>query len=151
MSKIKNFLDCPEALPTIAGWIHKEFWSDKPGHSVESMLARISNGQRNSLPIGLAIFEGALPFGTVSLIEADLDERQDLSPWLAALYVVPEARSKGFGQLLVESCVSEAQRCGFPALYLYTTIPSFYERLGWHVLGSASGSAAIIMKRETTC
>ena len=150
MALVKNFLDCPEALPQIAGWIHNEFWHDKPGHSTESMLARIRRGQRDSLPIGLAVFEDALSLGTVSLIDADLNERPDLFPWLAALYVDPAGRSRGLGRMLVESCVREAGRCGFPALYLHTTIPSFYERLGWRVHSKVRSSDAVIMTTETT-
>jgi predicted N-acetyltransferase YhbS len=149
MILVKNFLDCPQHLPEIADWIHNEFWRDKPGHSSASMLARIRKGQRDSLPIGLAIFEGPRLLGTVSLIEADLEERPDLFPWLAALYVDPTGRSKGLGKMLVESCVREAQRVGYPALYLQTTIPQFYERLGWSVYSKVHNSDAVIMTRET--
>lgn len=150
MVVVKNFLDCPEHLPQIAGWIHDEFWSDKPGHSAASMLERISKGKRDSLPIGLAIFEGAHPLGTVSLIDADLGERPDLSPWLAALYVDPAGRSKGLGKTLVESCIHEARRLGYPTLYLHTTISSFYERMGWRVYSKVRNSDAVIMTTETT-
>ena len=128
---VKNFLDCPSQLPLIARWIHEEFWSDKPGHSVEGMLERISHGQRTTLPIGLVAFDGESPCGTVSLIDSDVEERQDLSPWLAALYVVPEKRNKGIGRHLIAACIEASRQCGFKSLYLHTSIPSYYEALGW--------------------
>jgi len=35
--EIRHLCDYPEHLRTVARWIHEEWWSDKPGHTVETM------------------------------------------------------------------------------------------------------------------
>jgi predicted N-acetyltransferase YhbS len=150
MYLIKNFLDCPEVLPIVAEWIHHEFWANKEGHSPTSMLARLRQGQRNALPIGYVAFDGEIPVGTVSLIECDLEERADLSPWLAALYVTPEARRAGVGESLVRRSIAGAAEVGFSFLYLYTSIPDYYERLGGERISTTTNPSEYIIRFKTT-
>jgi predicted N-acetyltransferase YhbS len=129
--EIKNFVDCPESLPEVAARIHAQWFADKAGHTEEGMLARMRKGKRAEVPIGLAAFvDGALA-GTVSLVESDLEERKDLTPWLAGLLVFPEFRGLGVGTALVWELVRSARQAGCARFYLYTDKPEFYERLGW--------------------
>jgi N-acetylglutamate synthase-like GNAT family acetyltransferase len=59
----------------------------------------------------------------------------DLSPWLAAVYVVPEYRHPGIGAALVNAIVAKATALGVGALYLSTVgREAFYARLGWQVV-----------------
>jgi predicted N-acetyltransferase YhbS len=145
---IRNFIDCPAALPLVACWIHDEFWADKPGAKVEGMLERISQGRRAALPIGLVAFDGEEPVGTVSLIDSGLDECAELSPWLAALYVVPETRRKGVGEQLVNACLDAAQKCGFQRVYLQTSIAAYYEALGWQWVRKVGERGVEVLGRE---
>jgi predicted N-acetyltransferase YhbS len=85
---------------------------------------------KHSIPLSLVALEDDKPIGTVNLVENDNDERQDLTPWLAALLVVPEARGRGVGTRLVRSLVKEAAALGIPRLYLGTDMPEYYARLG---------------------
>ncbi|MNJ63667.1 Acetyltransferase (GNAT) family protein [compost metagenome] len=71
------------------------------------------------------------PVGTVSLWMNDLKCRQDLYPWLAGLYVIEEKRKRGIGKLLQAHAIAEAQKLGYPYLYLITDHAGYYERLGW--------------------
>jgi len=71
----------------------------------------------------------------VSLIESNMDTRKDLTPWLAALFVVPEHRGRGIGAALVRRCEREAALAGADRLYLYTARAiQYHRRLGWLVM-----------------
>jgi len=130
---IKNFVDCPHVLPTVARWLIEEFFVDKPEHTVENMVTRMQGARRDEIPLGLISFEEEVPTGVVSLLQNDLGRPSPLTPWLAGLYVAPQFRGKGIGKKLVSACVAEAKRFGFDALYLYSDIPAFYESVGWKI------------------
>jgi N-acetylglutamate synthase-like GNAT family acetyltransferase len=77
------------------------------------------------------------PVGTATLLAHDVDTEQwpELSPWLAAVYVVPEYRQRGIGAALVNAIVAQATVLGVGALYLSTVgREEFYARLGWQVV-----------------
>ena len=118
--EIKNFVDCKSSLPTIAVWLHAEFFSDKPEFTEAVLLESMYSGKRDDLPLGLASFEGGVPTGTLSILEQDLGRSSELSPWIAGVYVDPPHRGKGIGKALVESGVKEARRLGFESVYLFT-------------------------------
>ena len=61
--------------------------------------------------------------------------RQDLTPWLAALYIDEPARGKGLGGILQEHVAGAARQAGFDALYLYSACRDYYERFGWGYIG----------------
>jgi predicted N-acetyltransferase YhbS len=134
MILIQNFLDCPDTVPFIAERIHAQWFADKPGHTVEGLLKRMSAARRNEVPIGLIAFVDGTPAGTVSLVQNDLEERQDLTPWLAGLLVFPDFRGQGVGSALVLALMDEAGRIGLAVMYLYTEKAEFYEALGWKTL-----------------
>jgi predicted N-acetyltransferase YhbS len=115
------------------------------------MVSRMRGGQRNAVPLGLASFEGFEPTGTVSLLEQDLGRSSELTPWVAGLYVRPEFRKKGIGASLVNAVVAEAHGMGYGALYLYTEIPHFYEKLKWRIHSKVQDDDGVfIMSRVLT-
>jgi GNAT superfamily N-acetyltransferase len=70
---------------------------------------------------------------TARTIAADLQARQDLSPWLAALYVAPEMRRHGISAAMVHHATGAAKmlRSHAPhALHLITDRIGYYEALG---------------------
>lgn len=71
--------------------------------------------------------------GSVSLLQEDHEHIRQYSPWLASLYVRPQARGQGVGAALVARCVAEAAALGVARLYLYCTgtVADWYRRLGW--------------------
>jgi predicted N-acetyltransferase YhbS len=149
MIEIKNFVDCPEVLPLVAEHIHNQWFADKPGHTVEGMLARRRTGQRAAIPIGLVAFSEGVPAGTVSLLDSDLDERRDLTPWLAGLLVFPGFRDQGVGSALTRALCEVGIELGISSMYLYTDKPGFYRRLGWQVIGDVpSHPGCFVMKSE---
>ncbi|MDD3471004.1 MAG: GNAT family N-acetyltransferase [Thermoguttaceae bacterium] len=75
--------------------------------------------------------------GTVSLWRSDLQSRQDLTPWLGGLYVVPAFRGRGVASALQRYVLRRAASMSIPRLYLMTEHEHFYERTGWIFLGTS--------------
>jgi predicted N-acetyltransferase YhbS len=69
--------------------------------------------------------------GSYALLTNDIISRQDLMPWLACLYVNEAHRGKGLAAQLLQHGLREANRLGYPELYLSTDLKNFYERKGW--------------------
>lgn len=143
--EITHLFECPEHLGALATLIHEEWWSDKSGHSVSTMTARLAQAKDSgAIPLSLVALRDGRPVGTVNLVENDNDERPDLTPWLAALLVVPDARGLGIGARLVRALLAAAARLGIPTLYLGTDIPDYYARLGASLFAEHEGGYRIM-------
>lgn len=93
------------------------------------------------------------PIGTACLSVMDLDTRPDLSPWLASVYVVPEARRRGHAAQLVRTVERIAIARGHRTLWLFTwEAAPLYARLGWLVAGEETqhGEYVTLMRRDLT-
>ena len=84
---------------------------------------------------GVFMAEGERLLGTVGLWRCDLISRQDLYPWMAALYVAPEARGQGLAGKLQQHVIGYARAQGYTELFLYSACRDFYERFGWQYIG----------------
>lgn len=73
--------------------------------------------------------------GCFGLIENDFMVRDDLRPWLCALYVAEQERGKQLGAALLAHGRGEAAALGFERLYLNTDHVGYYERYGWEFMG----------------
>ncbi len=69
--------------------------------------------------------------GGYGLITNDFISRQDLFPWLCALYIEENYRGKQLGSILLEHGRSEAAKLGYRKLYLGTDHDGYYEKYGW--------------------
>jgi len=71
--------------------------------------------------------------GLASLVADDyLPGATEPGPWLAAVFVTPEARSRGIGAALVRHIIERCRQRGDETLYLYTEHQqSWYETMGW--------------------
>jgi GNAT superfamily N-acetyltransferase len=120
----------PDLIATTVAWHLDAF--DPGGDAAFWTRARTEEARLAGIPCAWVAFADDNPVGTVSLIEHNMDTRRDLSPWLAALFVLPSHRGGGIGTALVHRCEHEAWRVDVSRLYLYTTTArGLYERLGW--------------------
>lgn len=126
----------PDLVETVARWHFAEWGAGSPSATLAEWTAGIRRGVTSggfpATYLALDPTEGDALVATASLVEADMDTRPDLTPWVAGVFVRPDRRGAGVGSALMRYVVAEAARLGLPRLYLYThSARAFYERLGW--------------------
>jgi len=86
------------------------------------------------------------------LVAHDLDERPDLTPWLADVFVEPSARGRGHAsRRLISAVEQEARAASIPTLWLYTIAAErIYARAGWQTVETVQhgGKPVALMKRK---
>jgi len=128
--------DHPEFIPTIARWYFQEWGHYRAGDSVERRVERltIAAGHRQ-VPTVMVAYEGERVLGSAMLVACDMPTRQELTPWVAGVYVAAAERGKGIGAALVERVRVEARALGYAKLYLFTfSTEKYYERRGWELM-----------------
>ena len=113
-------------------WHMTEF--DPDGDRDFWLRARRAEARSSGIPCAWIALLDDVPVGCVSLIASNMDAHRELSPWLAALFVLPDHRHQGIGRALVERCEHETWSLGVDQLYLFTERPparAWYVQLGW--------------------
>lgn len=131
--QIKYLAEKPEAIDIIARWLYDEFQYLVPGKSIDDVEELLHDRlNRDKLPLAIVALRDDEILGTVSLKISDMDIRDNLSPWMAGLYVDKKYRNNGIGTLLVKSIQEIARQFAYKELFLYTPGASdFYKRTGW--------------------
>ena len=91
--------------------------------------------------------DDSVPAGTATVLDHDVDteRRPDLTPWVAAVYVIPEARRQGIGEQLVSRAITFAFSKGYKSVYLWTNDRrNRYEKLGWQLLEQYEHNNAVV-------
>ncbi len=150
--KIATLAEHPDHVRTVSAWILNEWGSLTPGATLEKVETKFQTHlNRKRIPLTLLAFEGLAPVGTASLVLHDISNRSELSPWLAAVFVLPEQRGRGTGSRLVEAAERVAGQLGVPQLFLFThDREGFYARLGWEAFERTRyrGQAVVIMVKR---
>jgi len=135
MLKIYNIKDKMEyidevALLTQKEWGQKNLSDDEFKIKVDKSINRIKNNLENPYYCKLVLLDGDVLVGFISIFETDGDERLDLKPWYATMYVKKEFRGNGYSKLLNDAILSEARNRGFSRLYLKSDLVNYYEKFG---------------------
>lgn len=142
MMRIVNLSEQPWALAQLARWHHQEWAHLNPGQSLhyrmEKMQGFLSPAFLPSTYIALKNSPSSDGQGTIlgssAVVAQDMEIYQELSPWLASVFVHPAHRRQGIGSALVLHTMAEARSHGVEAMYLFTEAQSpFYETLGWEI------------------
>ncbi|MDQ1080463.1 GNAT family N-acetyltransferase [Pseudoroseomonas cervicalis] len=130
--EITSLTQRPDLAPQVAAWLWQAFWQAE-GHEEAEVMAMLALPQAPpALPRSFVLLRDGVPLGTASLAAGDLEARPLLTPWLAGLYVVPEARRQGHAARLARAVQQAARAQGAAELWLYTdSAEALYERLGW--------------------
>ncbi len=85
------------------------------------------------IPFALVAHRGDTFLGTSSVIAADLEDRPQYSPWVAAVWVDPKYRMQEIGSGLVERAVRDVFALSIRRVYLCAPKEKrrFYARQGW--------------------
>jgi len=141
----------PDLVPEVARWLWDE-WRRRGGHSFEQTLDAVwESVTARPMPRTFILLADGQPVGTASLAARDLDERADLSPWLAGVFVLPAARRQAHAARLVAAVEAECRAASIPTLWLYTrTAERLYARHGWRTVESfqRKGNAHALMRRD---
>lgn len=110
-------------------------WGNEDNYNFYEELVLHSCRPENKLPKFYIYLKDDHLVGTCALLKYDLVSRQDLSPWLACLYVVPGERLDGIGSVLQEHVTRQAKRRGFERVFLATELEGYYEKSNWRHFG----------------
>jgi N-acetylglutamate synthase-like GNAT family acetyltransferase len=130
---ISDLRQHPEFFDTVADRIWQAWWK-ADGHPLDYISGRLrQNLEPSPIPFALVAHDGDTFLGTASVIVADLAERPQLTPWVAAVWVDPAARRRGVGAALVDRAAQDCFALGIGRAYLCARPQrsSFYEGLGW--------------------
>lgn len=136
MLRVVPLREHPQAIEQLALWHFAQWGPANPVNNVERRIARLQGHLvPGRVPQTFVALDDELLLGSASLVAADLPSRDDLSPWLASVYVNPPQRGRGVGAALVNRVADEARALGLPTLYLFTPDrAAFYARLGWTIV-----------------
>ena len=148
--QIVHLRDHPQHLTTIAGWIHRQWWSetDTPVASIERWLG--THLSESGFPTTLIAVADSEVIGSVTLHETEAEDRPEYRPYLGALFVKPGLRGRGLGQALVRAVEAHARQLGYATIYLNAAdaTAGLYEKLGWQIVERAYGRKQLnIMRR----
>lgn len=133
--KIYNIKEKEEFLEEVAiltqkMWGSKDLTFDEFNEKVDKKIEKIKNNFDNPFYSKLVLVDKDKLIGFISIFPSDCDERKDLFPWYATMYVKEEYRSKGYSKILNDAILEEAKRKGFKRLYLKTDLKNYYEKFG---------------------
>jgi GNAT superfamily N-acetyltransferase len=146
----------PAVVAVAAEWHFREWGHTDPGGSLETWTAGLARqAGADQIPGTLIALGDRVPVGVVCLVAEDMrgyEPAAGLTPWIKGLYVIPPARRRGVGGLLVQRCEAWAASLGHEILYLYTergsAAQALYERLGWQAMhaGCYEGIDVTVMR-----
>ena len=124
----------PQFARQVTDWLWQAFGGEAlPREFFASIVQHSQTAE--ALPLTFIAVQGEQLLGPIGLWRCDLLSRQDLFPWLAALYVAPAARGQGLAGQLQRHVIDYARRAGYQELYLYSPGSDFDEAACWRCTG----------------
>lgn len=149
--RIEYLADNKELVPILAQYNYEQ-WGKTAWKNVDEVINAYSEtANKDKIPLTVvALDDDNRLLGFASLIKNDMETRQDLSPWLAALYVLKEHRKKGVGSALIKRIIVEATSLKIPRVYLFTDDhrANYYSKQGWKLIEKVDykGFDSVIME-----
>ncbi|MDD3304219.1 MAG: GNAT family N-acetyltransferase [Clostridia bacterium] len=143
--KLYYLKEKPEYIKEFVLLCHEEWgkpWSDNEVEEKISNKMHYTQKRLENFPTIILLEENKL-LGFVSLFEEDCDERKNLTPWYATLYVKKGYRGRHLSKLLNDAIIVEAKRLHYKKIYLKTDLENFYEKYGFHFLETISSGEKI--------
>lgn len=128
----------PQLIPVIAQWHQDQWFNISPHLSTEKRIEFYSTyPSKAGIPCCIIASADNHALGSASLVETDMETRNQLSPWLASVFVHPDFRQQGIATELINQCINIARTCQIARIYLFTPDQSaFYQKRGWQHLES---------------
>ena len=143
----------PQFFDIVADRIWQAWWQPN-GVPRDYIVTGLTENMANTpIPFALVAHEGERFLGTSSVIASDLEQRPQLTPWVAAVWVEENARQRGVGAALVGRATDDCFALGEKRVYLCARarMAGFYERLGWTMIERGVGPRELdVFFRDTT-
>lgn len=143
----------PDLWNEAARWSVEQWRHEFPSDSIDTYLNQYqaaADGDAGTLEVWAAVSPSGALVGVATLVDDDeLPDATEAGPWLAAVYVAPEARGAGVGDALVSHVASRARTLGHRELFLYTADrQEWYERRGWRAVreSTVNRTAVTVMR-----
>lgn len=122
-------------IGTVADRMWHAWWREA-GEPLSTLLGHLREFRNDAIPLGIVAHRDDDFVGSALLIDSDLEERPQYSPWLAALWVEPEARSRGVAAALSDRILAEAAALGHDRVYLCASADKdgYYLARGWEAI-----------------
>ena len=135
MLKIYNIKDKQEYLREVAiltqlEWGKNNLSKEEFESKIDKKVQKIKNSFENKYYCKLILLDDNKLIGFISIFPTDGEDRQDLSPWYATMYVKKEFRGKGYSKILNSAIIEEAKKRKIKRLYLKTELNNYYEKFG---------------------
>lgn len=139
MLKIYNIKDKLEYLEEVETLTYLEWGSkinneEELENKINIKIQKVRNNLNNPYFCKLILLDNEELIGFISLFENDCDEKKELKPWYATMYVKKEYRGKGYSKLLNNAILKEAKESDFNKVYIKTDLINYYEKFGAHYL-----------------
>ena len=134
--KVVALAEHPQHWQMAAEWSFDAWHHEFPSDTVQTYLDQYklaATKPETLIEIYAAVDLKDNLLGVATLVDDDeLPDAQEPGPWLAAVFVRPEARNLGAGSALVARATSRAKELGYEKLFLYTEhAQAWYEPKGW--------------------
>ena len=135
MLKVYNLKEKPQYIEEISILTQKE-WGEKNlslkefNLKVKKKILKIKTNLKKFNYCKLILLDNNNLVGFISIFPKDGEERQDLFPWYATMYIKEEYRRKGYSKILNDAIIAEAKKRNFKKLYLKSDLENYYEKFG---------------------
>jgi N-acetylglutamate synthase-like GNAT family acetyltransferase len=134
--KVVALAEHPHQWQTAAEWSYEAWHHEFPSDTVQTYLDQYALAQSKPeqlLEVFAAVTDKDQLLGVSTLVHDDeLPDAPEPGPWLAAVFVTPDARKLGVGSALVQHVVNRARELDYPKIYLYTEHQeNWYASTGW--------------------
>ena len=131
--QIYNLKDKLEYIEEVA-YLERKEWNPNSNRPLDEKVEKIKKSFDNEYFEKLILVDDDKLVGFISIFEYDMDERKDLKPWYATMYVKEEYRGNGYSKILNDAILKLAKEKGIKRLYLKTTLDNYYEKFGAKLL-----------------
>ena len=140
--QISDFREHQHYGLTIADRVWNAWWKSAGLSLSDVERHMIEMADERPLPMAVVAHDDRGYLGSAFLIHSDMEERPQLSPWVAAVWVEPSERKRGVGRALIAEAAKIASSVGYRAVYICCRpeLESFYSRIGWWVVEQAAGA-----------
>ena len=134
MLNIFNLKEKEEYIYEVAKLTYLE-WGEKTNleiqeEKIQTKINKIKNRFNTENYCKLILLDNDELVGFISIFPNDCEERKELFPWYATMYVKKEYRGKGYSKILNNAILKEAKERNIKRLYLKTDLNNYYEKFG---------------------